>query len=447
MSENIQIQRLQSGAEGFDAALTRLLDRRMIEDEQLNRTVSAILADVRERGDDAVLEYTRRFDRFEASTMADLEVSPEQMQASLDSLEPDQREALLVAAKRIRAYHERQLQPSWEYEEEDGSVYGQRITPLERAGLYVPGGKANYPSSVLMNAIPAKVAGVSEVIAVVPTAYGADAGGAGRLIFAAAAVAGVDRLFTIGGAQAIAALAFGTQSIPRVDKITGPGNVYVAAAKKQVFGEVGIDMVAGPSELTIVCDGKTDPDWIAMDLFSQAEHDEQAQSILISTDAAFLDAVNDSINKLLPQMSRQAIIRTSMSGRGALIHARSKEDALRICNQIAPEHLELSVDEPETWLPGVKHAGAIFLGRHTPEALGDYCAGPCHVLPTSGTARFFSPLSVYDFQKRSSILRCSPAGAAALAPVAETLAINEHLQAHALSAAWRIPGRHTPGKV
>jgi len=447
MSENIQIQRLQSGAEGFDAALTRLLDRRMIEDEQLNRTVSAILADVRERGDEAVLEYTRRFDRFEASTMADLEVSPEQMQASLDSLEPDQREALLVAAKRIRAYHERQLQPSWEYEEEDGSVYGQRITPLERAGLYVPGGKANYPSSVLMNAIPAKVAGVSEVIAVVPTAYGADAGGAGRLIFAAAAVAGVDRLFTIGGAQAIAALAFGTQSIPRVDKITGPGNVYVAAAKKQVFGEVGIDMVAGPSELTIVCDGKTDPDWIAMDLFSQAEHDEQAQSILISTDAAFLDAVNDSINKLLPQMSRQAIIRTSMSGRGALIHARSKEDALRICNQIAPEHLELSVDEPETWLPGVKHAGAIFLGRHTPEALGDYCAGPCHVLPTSGTARFFSPLSVYDFQKRSSILRCSPAGAAALAPVAETLAINEHLQAHALSAAWRIPGRHTPGKV
>jgi histidinol dehydrogenase len=447
MSENIQIQRLQSGAPGFDSALTKLLDRRMIEDEALNRTVADILADVRARGDEAVLEYTRRFDRFEAGSMADLEISREQMQASLDSLEPDQREALLVAAERIRAYHERQLQPSWQYQEADGSVYGQRVTPLERAGLYVPGGKANYPSSVLMNAIPAKVAGVSEVIAVVPTAYGPDAGGAGRLIFAAAAVAGVDRLFTIGGAQAIAALAFGTQTIPRVDKITGPGNVYVAAAKKQVFGEVGIDMVAGPSELTIVCDGKTDPDWIAMDLFSQAEHDEQAQSILISTDADFLDAVQSSINQLLPQMSRAAIIRTSLTGRGALIYARNKEDALRICNLIAPEHLELSVDEPESWLDGVKHAGAIFLGRHTPEALGDYCAGPCHVLPTSGTARFFSPLSVYDFQKRSSILHCSPAGAAALAPVAETLAINEHLQAHALSAAWRIPGRHTPGKA
>jgi histidinol dehydrogenase len=447
MSENIQIQRLQSAAPGFDAALTKLLDRRMIEDEALARTVADILADVRARGDEAVLEYTRRFDRFEASTMADLEISKEQMQASLDSLEPAQREALLVAAERIRAYHERQLQPGFQYQEADGSIYGQRVTPLERAGLYVPGGKANYPSSVLMNAIPAKVAGVSEVIAVVPTAYGADAGGAGRLIFAAAAVAGVDRLFTIGGAQAIAALAFGTQTIPRVDKITGPGNVYVAAAKKQVFGEVGIDMVAGPSELTIVCDGKTDPDWIAMDLFSQAEHDEQAQSILISTDADFLDAVQNSINQLLPQMSREAIIRASLTGRGALILASDKEDALRICNQIAPEHLELSVDEPESWLDGVKHAGAIFLGRHTPEALGDYCAGPCHVLPTSGTARFFSPLSVYDFQKRSSILHCSPAGAAALAPVAETLAVNEHLQAHALSAAWRIPGRHTPGKA
>jgi len=447
MSENIQIQRLQSAAPGFDSALTKLLDRRMIEDETLSRTVADILADVRARGDEAVLEYTRRFDRFEASTMADLEISKEQMQASLDSLEPAQREALLVAAERIRAYHERQLQPGFQYQEADGSIYGQRVTPLERAGLYVPGGKANYPSSVLMNAIPAKVAGVSEVIAVVPTAYGADAGGAGRLIFAAAAVAGVDRLFTIGGAQAIAALAFGTQTIPRVDKITGPGNVYVAAAKKQVFGEVGIDMVAGPSELTIVCDGKTDPDWIAMDLFSQAEHDEQAQSILISTDADFLDAVQNSINLLLPQMSRAAIIRASLTVRGALILASDKEDALRICNQIAPEHLELSVDEPESWLDGVKHAGAIFLGRHTPEALGDYCAGPCHVLPTSGTARFFSPLSVYDFQKRSSILHCSPAGAAALAPVAETLAINEHLQAHALSAAWRIPGRHTPGKA
>lgn len=444
MSEQIVIRRMQADAAGFEAELAALLDRRMIEDAQLNRTVADILANVRSRGDEAVLEYTRRFDRREVRAMAELEVSKAQMQAALDSLSGEQRDALLAAAERIRLYHERQLQPSWQYEEADGSVYGQHVIPLERVGLYVPGGKANYPSSVLMNAIPARVAGVDEIIAVVPTPYGEDAGGAGRLIFAAAAVAGVDRLFTIGGAQAIAALAFGTESIPRVDKITGPGNVYVAAAKKQVFGEVGIDMVAGPSELTIVCDGKTHPDWIAMDLFSQAEHDEQAQSILISTDRDFLDAVQDSINRLLPQMSRAAIIRTSLSERGALIHAADKDEALRICNQIAPEHLELSVDDPQSWLPGVRHAGAIFLGRHTPEALGDYCAGPCHVLPTSGTARFFSPLGVYDFQKRSSIIHCSPAGAAVLAQVAETLAINEHLEAHALSAAWRIPGRHTP---
>lgn len=447
MSETISIRRMQSDAEDFDAALATLLDRRMIEDENLNRVVADILADVRTRGDEAVLEYTRRFDRRDVSSMAELEVSKAQMQASLDSLSAEQRDALQLAAERIRRYHQRQLQPSWQYEEEDGSIYGQHVSALDRAGLYVPGGKANYPSSVLMNAIPARVAGVGEIIAVVPTAYDDDAGGDGRLIFAAAAVAGVDRLFTIGGAQAIGALAYGTATIPRVDKITGPGNVYVAAAKKQVFGEVGIDMIAGPSELTVVCDGKTDPDWIAMDLFSQAEHDEQAQSILISTDRAFLDAVERSINCLLPQMSRQAIIRTSLSERGALIYAADKAEALRICNLIAPEHLELSVDDPQSWLSGVRHAGAIFMGRHTPEALGDYCAGPCHVLPTSSTARFFSPLGVYDFQKRSSIINCSPAGAAALAPTAEVLAINEHLQAHALSAAWRIPGRHTPGKA
>lgn len=447
MSGNITIRRMMSEHAGFDAELATLLDRRMIEDEKLNKVVSGILADVRQRGDEAVLDYTRQFDKRDVSNMSQLEVSKAQMQAALDKLTVVQRDALLKAAERIRQYHQRQLQPSWQYEEADGSVYGQLFIPLERAGLYVPGGKANYPSSVLMNAIPARVAGVGEVIAVVPTPYGEDAGGAGRLIFAAAAVAGVDRLFTIGGAQAIAALAFGTQTIPRVDKITGPGNIYVAAAKKQVFGEVGIDMVAGPSELTIVCDGKTDPDWIAMDLFSQAEHDEQAQSILISTDRAFLDAVQNSINQLLPQMSREAIIRASLSERGALIFAADKAEALRICNLIAPEHLELSVDDPQSWLPGVRHAGAIFMGRHTPEALGDYCAGPCHVLPTSGTARFFSPLGVYDFQKRSSIINCSPAGAATLAPVAETLALNENLQAHALSAAWRIPGRHTPGKA
>lgn len=441
MTDNVVIKRLDAGQADFGDALDALLDRRMIEDPHTSKIVADILHDVRTRGDVAVVDYSRRFDRFAGSTVGELEVSKAQMQASLDSLDQELADALHTAADRIRSYHERQVQPSWQYEEEDGSVYGQHVIALERVGIYVPGGKANYPSSVLMNAIPARVAGVDEIIAVVPTPYGADAGGAGRLIFAAAAVAGVDRLFTIGGAQAIAALAFGTESIPRVDKITGPGNVYVTAAKKQVFGEVGIDMIAGPSELTVVCDGNTDPDWIAMDLFSQAEHDEQAQSILISTDRAFLDKVAASIERLLPTMERQDIIRTSMQNRGALIFAPDQDAAMKICNQIAPEHLELSVAEPEQWLPKVRHAGAIFLGRYTPEALGDYCAGPCHVLPTSGTARFFSPLGVYDFQKRSSIINCSPAGAARLAPVAEKLAQNEHLQAHALSAAWRIPGR------
>ena len=441
MAERINIKRLTIEQADFAAALDALLDRRMIEDPQTSKVVADILHDIRSHGDEALVRYSRKFDRFAGNAVAELEVSRAQMQASLDSLEPSLAEALHTAADRIRTYHERQLQPSWQYEEADGSVYGQVVVALERVGIYVPGGKANYPSSVLMNAIPAKVAGVDEVIAVVPTPYGADAGGAGRLIFAAAAVAGVDRLFTIGGAQAIAALAFGTETIPRVDKITGPGNVYVTAAKKQVFGEVGIDMIAGPSELTVVCDGKTDPDWIAMDLFSQAEHDEQAQSILISTDKAFLDKVAASIDRLLPTMERRDIIATSMQNRGALIYAPDLDTAMNICNQIAPEHLELSVDEPELWLKKVRHAGAIFLGRHTPEALGDYCAGPCHVLPTSGTARFFSPLGVYDFQKRSSIINCSPAGAARLAPVAEKLAYHEQLQAHALSAEWRIPGR------
>ncbi len=441
MTDNVVMTRLSTEQADFGEALDALLDRRMIEDPQTSKIVADILHDVRSRGDDAVVDYSRRFDRFTGSLVSELEVSKAQMQASLDSLDASLADALHTAAERIRHYHEHQKQPSWQYEEDDGSVYGQYVVALERVGIYVPGGKANYPSSMLMNAIPAKVAGVDEVIAVVPTHYGDDAGGAGRLIFAAAAIAGVDRLFTIGGAQAIAALAFGTDTIPRVDKIVGPGNVYVTAAKKQVFGQVGIDMIAGPSELTVVCDGKTDPDWIAMDLFSQAEHDEQAQSLLISTDKEFLDQVAASIDRLLPTMERRDIIRSSLQNRGALIFAPDLDAAMRISNQIAPEHLELSVAEPELWLEKVRHAGAIFLGRHTPEALGDYCAGPCHVLPTSGTARFFSPLGVYDFQKRSSIINCSPAGAARLAPVAETLAQNEHLQAHALSAAWRIPGR------
>lgn len=443
MKHTALIRRLDSQQADFADTLTHLLDRGMIEDPAIRQSVADILYQVRTRGDAAVLEYTRRFDNRQVTDMAQLEVTHVQMQAALDHLDSGLAEALHVASDRIRSYHERQLQPSWEYQEDDGSIYGQRVIPLDRAGLYVPGGKANYPSSVLMNAIPARVADVREVIAVVPTAYGDDHGGEGRLIFAAAAVAGVDRLFTIGGAQAIGALAFGTETIPRVDKITGPGNVYVTAAKKQVFGEVGIDMIAGPSELTIVCDGQTDPDWIAMDLFSQAEHDEQAQSILISTDAEFLDAVHDSIERLLPTMERADIIRTSLSERGALILAVDKQDALDICNTIAPEHLELSVDDPEQWLEGVRHAGAVFLGRYTPEALGDYCAGPSHVLPTSGSARFFSPLGVPDFQKRSSVIYCSPEGARKLAPIAETLATNEKLQAHALSAAWRIPGRRS----
>lgn len=442
MSNEFNIRRMSATAPEFDQELADLLNRRMIEEQSLSDTVAGILADVRKQGDAALVAYTQKFDRRDdVHSMAELTVSQSQLEAALAALPEDQSEALQQAAERIRRYHEHQKQPSWQYEEADGSVYGQHVVALERVGIYVPGGKANYPSSVLMNAIPAKVAGVEQVVMVVPTPYQGEDGGDGQLIFAAAAVAGVDQVFTLGGAQAVGALAFGTETVPRVDKIVGPGNVFVTAAKKQVFGEVGIDMVAGPSELTVVCDGKTDPDWIAMDLFSQAEHDEQAQSILISTDAGFLDQVAASIARLLPKMERRDIIETSLANRGALILAANDQQALDVCNQIAPEHLELSVADPQQWLSGVKHAGAIFLGRHTPEALGDYCAGPCHVLPTSGTARFFSPLGVYDFQKRSSIIQCSPQGAAALAPIAETLATNERLQAHALSAAWRIPGR------
>ncbi len=434
MTDTLTIAMLDAGTPDFEKSLERLLDRGMIDDASVSQAVAAIIQDVRKRGDEAVLEYTRRFDRIEAPDMSALEVGREQMQTALGGLPQAQAAALNLAADRIRHYHEKQGLESWQYSEADGSVYGQQVMPLERAGVYVPGGKASYPSSMLMAAIPARVAGVNEVIAVVPSAWTED----NRLIFAAAAVAGVDRVFTIGGAQAVAALAYGTQSVPRVDKIVGPGNVYVTAAKKQVFGDVGIDMIAGPSELTIICDGKTDPDWIALDLFSQAEHDEQAQSILICPDAAYIEQVLACIRQRLPTMARADIIRESLNRRGALIKVADLDEAIMVSNRIAPEHLELSVADPQALLPGVRHAGAIFMGRYTPEAFGDYCAGPCHVLPTSGSARFFSPLSVYDFQKRSSILFCAPEGVAPLAAAAEELANNEQLQAHALSAACRV---------
>lgn len=433
-NSSLTIRHLSYAEPDFDNQLGQLLQREMIVAEEVTNTVSDILAAVREKGDQAVLEYTRRFDKFAAKSMDDLMVSREQMAAALDSLSETQRAALSHAADRIRSYHEKQKQESWQYAEQDGSVYGQKISPLERVGVYVPGGKANYPSSMLMLAIPAQVAGVKEIIAVVPTLYGEE----GKLIFAAAALAGVSKLFTIGGAQAVAALAFGTNSVPKVDKITGPGNIFVTVAKKLVFGEVGIDMIAGPSELTIICDGGTDPDWIAMDLFSQAEHDEQAQSILISTDADFLERVASSINRLLPDMERKEIISSSLTNRGVFILVEDMQQAASVSNFIAPEHLELSVDKPEQIIDHIDNAGAIFMGRHTAEALGDYCAGPSHVLPTSGTARFFSALGVYDFQKRSSIINCSPSGANKLAVTAAELARNEGLQAHALSAEYRL---------
>lgn len=431
-----ELRRLHAGEAGFDEALDALLAWDSVSDEAVATTVAGVLADVRQRGDAAVLEYTQRFDAVEAKSVGELEFSAEQLQAALQRIDPAQREALEEAAERIRRYHEHQQQASWQYREEDGTVLGQQIRGMDRVGLYVPGGKATYPSSVLMNAIPAKVADVGELIAVSPTPRGY----VNDMVLAAAAIAGVDRLFAIGGAQAIAALAFGTETIPRVDKIVGPGNIYVATAKRQVFGCVGLDMIAGPSEILVVCDGQTDPDWIAMDLFSQAEHDEDAQSLLISPDTAFLDRVAESISRLLPQMERREIIQQSLAGRGALIEVADMAQAVELINRIAPEHLELSVAEPEQYLPQIRHAGAIFLGRHTPEALGDYCAGPNHVLPTSGTARFSSPLGVYDFQKRSSIINCSPEGAAKLAGVASVLARGESLTAHAISAEYRRPG-------
>ena len=432
-NSNITLNRLNTSEPDFENRLAKLLQRDMIVSDEVTTTVSDILQQVKTRGDAAVLEYTNQFD-FGAESMGDLLVSPEQMQEALDSISKEQRDALTHAAGRIRTYHEKQKQDSWTYEEAGGSVYGQKISPLKRVGVYVPGGKANYPSSMLMLAIPAQVAGVKEITATVPTLYGEE----GRLVFAAAALAGVTQLYTIGGAQAIAALAYGTQTIEKVDKIAGPGNIFVTVAKKLVFGEVGIDMIAGPSELTIICDGKTNPDWIAMDLFSQAEHDEQAQSILIASDASFLEEVKESIDRLLPTMSRREIICESMSNRGIFIQVKDLQEAAQVSNLIAPEHLEISVEDPDALLESIDNAGAIFMGRYSAEALGDYCAGPSHVLPTSGSAKFFSALGVYDFQKRSSIINCSEAGAQVLAGTASILARNEHLEAHALSAEYRL---------
>jgi len=430
----IAITRLDSSQPDFQAALKKLLAFSAETDKGISDAVDAILTGVRERGDAAVLEYTARFDRLDVASMAELELPKERLEAALNSLPADLEKALRGAAERVRLYHERQLMQSWSYTEADGTMLGQQVTALDRVGLYVPGGKAAYPSSVLMNAIPAKVAGVKELIMVVPTPGGVQ----NELVLAAAAVSGVDRVFTIGGAQAVGALAYGTETVPQVDKIVGPGNAYVAEAKRRVFGIVGIDMIAGPSEILIICDGKTNPDWIAMDLFSQAEHDELAQSILISPDAAFLDAVQASIAKLLPTMPRQEVIHTSITNRGGLIKCRDLDEAAGIGNVIAPEHLELSVEDPEALLPAIRHAGAIFMGRNTCEALGDYCAGPNHVLPTSRTARFSSPLGVYDFQKRSSLIHVSKDGAKTLGEIASALAYGEGLQAHARSAEYRI---------
>jgi len=433
-NSNITLNRLNSTDPDFDDRLATLLKREMIVSDDVTTIVSDILQKVRVRGDAAVVEYTNRFDGFSAESMDDLVVSQEQMQEALAAISGKQRDALSHAVERIRTYHEKQKQATWTYQEPDGSVYGQKISPLKRVGVYVPGGKANYPSSMLMLAIPAQVAGVEEIVATVPTAYGEE----GRLVFAAAALAGVTKLYTIGGAQAIAALAYGTESIAKVDKIAGPGNIFVTVAKKLVFGEVGIDMIAGPSELTIICDGKTNPDWIAMDLFSQAEHDEQAQSILICSDAEYLEEVKRSIDRLLPTMQRRAIISESMSNRGIFIQVKDLEEAAAVSNSIAPEHLEISVEDPDALLDSIDNAGAIFMGRYSAEALGDYCAGPSHVLPTSGSAKFFSALGVYDFQKRSSIINCSESGAQVLAGTASAIARDEHLEAHALSAEYRL---------
>ena len=417
----------------FDSELDSLIAWDSSIDEEISNSVKKIIDDVRHIGDRSVLDYTQKFDSIMAKSISELTISKESLKQSFDNLKNEQKDALLIAAERIKSYHQNQVQESWNYSEDDGTVLGQKITPLERAGLYVPGGKAAYPSSVLMNSIPAKVAGVEELIMVVPTPKGI----VNELVMAAAYVAEVDLVITIGGAQAIAALAYGTESIPKVDKIVGPGNIYVATAKRQVFGQVGIDMIAGPSEILIICDGKTNPDWVAMDLFSQAEHDEDAQAILLCPDEDFIKEVESSISKLLPTMEREQIIKTSLKKRGALILTQDIDEAVKISNRIAPEHLELSVEDPESIIDDIKHAGAIFMGTYSSEALGDYCAGTNHVLPTSSTARFSSPLGVYDFIKRSSIVMASKDGANKLGKTASVLAYGEGLEAHAKSALYR----------
>jgi histidinol dehydrogenase len=431
---SVALRRLHSSAPEFDRQLAELTQWQDDLDVEVERAVAAIVADVRQRGDDALVDYTAQFDRLTVARAGELELPPERLHAALHEIDAELREALEQAAQRIREYHEHQSQSSWQYHDAAGNLLGQQITPMARVGIYVPGGKASYPSSVLMNAMPAKVAGVQEIIMVVP----APGGELSPVVLAAAAIAGVDRVFTVGGAQAVAALAYGTQTVPAVDKIVGPGNIYVATAKRQVFGRVGIDMVAGPSEILVICDGSTNPDWVAMDLFSQAEHDENAQALLLSPDAGFLDAVARSVDALLREMPRADIIRASLSARGAFIQTRDLAEAVSISNRLAPEHLELSVADPQALLPTIAHAGAIFMGPYTSESLGDYCAGPNHVLPTSRSARFSSPLGVYDFQKRSSVIMCSAEGVQALGRTASVLARGEGLVAHARSAEMRL---------
>ncbi len=430
----MNIKRLTTTQNDYQEQIDALLAWEGVSDDQVNSTVKDILKNIRSRGDEALVEYTNKFDRMNVSSMKELTFTKEQIEAAYNNVPAEQREALETAAERVRNYHEHQIMESWSYREKDGTLLGQQITALDRVGLYVPGGKATYPSSVLMNAIPAKVAGVEEIVMVVPTPDGV----VNDMVLAAAKIAGVNTVFAVGGAQAVAALAYGTETVPSVDKIVGPGNIYVATAKSMVFGRVGIDMIAGPSEILVVCDGKTDPDWIAMDLFSQAEHDEDAQSILVSWDADFLDQVQASMEKLLPTMERNDIISKSLTARGALILVKDENEAIEVSNFIAPEHLELSVEDPQSMAKKVKHAGAIFMGRYTAEALGDYCAGPNHVLPTSRTARFSSPLGVYDFQKRSSLIMCSAEGASELGKTASILGRGESLTAHARSAEYRI---------
>lgn len=428
------IKRLDANQADFESELAQLLAWESVSDLSVATAVDEIVAAVKSQGDAALVEYTNRFDRVQVASLSELQIDADQLQEALASIPSEQRDALEKAAVRIRTYHEKQQQDSWQYTETNGTVLGQKITPLEKVGVYVPGGKAAYPSTVLMDVIPAKVAGVEEIVMTSPTPDGE----INAIVLAAAAIAGVDKVFCVGGAQAIAALAYGTQSIPRVDKIVGPGNIFVATAKRKVFGQVGLDMIAGPSEILVICDGKTNPDWVAMDLFSQAEHDEDAQSILISPDAEFINKVQQSIDRLLPTLERKDIVEVSLKNRAAFIQVDDLQQAIAVCNRIAPEHLELSVENPDALLPDIKHAGAIFMGRYTSEALGDYCAGPNHVLPTSGTARFSSPLGVYDFQKRSSIIHCSAEGASELGEIASVLARGESLTAHARSAEYRV---------